>query len=217
MTDERFLDRQSAGRRLAKSLLKLKHKEPIVLGIPRGGIVVAAEIAKALVADFGIVVTRKLEAPYQPELNLGAVTADGNTYINQVVADEVGANQQYLMSEQRRQAEIARQHQQHLAGSTSPSLQGREVIVVDDGLVTGATAIAAARFAKTAGAERVLVAIPVGPPDALDKLRSETDLVICLQEATSFLSVARYYDTFPPVDDSTIRQLLQVHQTATIT
>ncbi len=208
MPRERFPDRETAGKRLAAVLGKRCYEHPVVLGIPRGGMVPAAEVAKCLAAELGVVVSRQLEAPYQPELALGAVTSDGVAYVDSVLAEEVGASRHYLLEEQHRQAEQAKQHQQTLDGSRSYSIEGRDVLVVTDGLTSGARAIAATRRGRAAGAARVIVASPVAPPDAVEELRKEADEVVCLLEEASFLSVAQFYDDFHPVDDDTVRNLL---------
>ncbi len=209
MPKERFPDRETAGRQLAAVLGKRGYERPIVLGIPRGGMVLAAEVAKRLVAELGVVVSKQLEAPYQPELALGAVTSDGVAYVDSSLAEEVGASRHYLLEEQNRQAEQAKQHQQTLDGSRSYSIEGRDVLVVTDGLTSGARAIAATRRAKAAGASQVIVATPVAPPDAMEELRMEADEVICLLEEASFLSVAQFYDDFHSIDDQTVQDLLQ--------
>ncbi len=210
MPKERFPDRETAGRRLAAVLGECGYERgPIVLGIPRGGMVLAAEVARCLAAELGVVVSRQLEAPYQPELALGAVTSDGVAYVDSVLAEEVGASRRYLLEEQNRQAEHAKRHQQALDGSRSYSIKGRDVLVVTDGLTSGARAIAATRRAQAAGAARVIVASPVAPPDALEELRREADEVVCLLEEASFLSVAQFYDDFHLIDDETVRKLLE--------
>ena len=190
-------------------LSKSGYEHPIVLGIPGSGMVVAAEVAKALAAELGVVVARRLEAPYQPELSIGAITADGTAYVDAVLAEEVGANQHYLLEEQRRQAELARQRQGALDGSRDVTFEGRDVLVIVDGLTTGASAVAAVRSTKAAGAKRVIVATPVGSPDAVEKLRQEAAEMVCLLEAPGFLSVAQFYDDFRSIDDDDIRNLLE--------
>ncbi len=216
MPVERFRDRKTAGKWLAEVLGKQHYESPLVLGIARGGIVVAAEVARKLAADFGVIVSRRLEAPYQPELSLGAVTADGVSYIDSVLAEEVGASQHYLLGEQRRQAEQAKRHQEALDGSRPYSTAGREVLVITDGLTSGASAIAAVRTVKAAGARRVIVATPVAPPDAIERLRREAEDVVCLLGAPDFLSVAQFYDDFRSIDDDIVRGLLSPPSAATL-
>ena len=181
MSGERFRDREAAGKKLAMELAERGLEQPLVLGLPRGGVVVAAEVANVLKAELGAIVSKKLEAPYQPELALGAVTADGSAYVDAALAEEVGANQNYLLAEQRRQAEAAKQQSD---GAPAYQPKGRTVVVVTDGLTTGASAVAAVRSIKAAGATRVIVATPVGPPDAIEKLRREAEDIVCLVAAS---------------------------------
>lgn len=211
MLGKRFRNREGAGSKLAPVLSQKGLQRPIVLGIPRGGMVVAATVAKALAADLGVVVSKKLAAPYQPELTLGAVTSDGVAYFDTPLADEVGASRQYLREEQNRQAELARQQQIALNDSISHALDKRDVVVVVDGLTTGASAISVTRWALLAGAAKVIIASPVGPPDVLSRLRDEATEVVCLLEAPGFLSVAQFYEDFGSIDDDDIRKLLRNH------
>ena len=201
-----------AGKLLAEVLKKRRFDRPIVLGLPSGGVVVAAEVAAALGAELGVVVSSRLVAPYQPELVIGAVTADGIAYVDPTLAEEVGANRHYLLEEQSRQAKEARLRQNELDGRRSYRLEERDVLVVDQGLTTGATTIAAVRLAKSAGAARVVVAVPVAPPDALRKLEREADEVVCLVEHSKFLTVSQFYDDFRPIDDAQVRVLLSSHK-----
>ncbi len=214
MLGKRFRTREDAGSKLAAVLDGQSLKKPLVLGIPRGGMVVAARVAKSLAAELGAVVSKKLLSPYQPELALGAVTGDGFAYIDSVLAEEVGASRQYLLEEENRQTEQAKLQQELLDGSRRVSFEGREALVIDDGLATAASAITVVRRAWAAGAVKVIVAAPVAPPDALELLRSEATEVICLLEAPGFISVSQYYDHFRPVDDEAIRALLKDHRPA---
>ncbi len=209
MPNERFRDRKAAGQCLAARLGECAIEHPVVLGIAPGGVVVAAEVADRLGAQLGVVVSKKLEAPYQPELALGAVTADGAAYVDSILAAEVGASRQYLHEEQGRRARQAKRLQQAMDGPRSHAVSGRDVLVVADGLTTGASTIAAIRRARAAGAARVIVATPVAPPDALEKLREEAVEIVCLLEEVSFLSVAQFYRDCSPVDNVAVRGLLR--------
>lgn len=136
------------------------------------------EVARALGAELGVVVARKLGAPYQPELAVGAVTADGGLWVDEQLAAEVGADAKYLAEEQERQVLEARRRQEAVDGSHRPVVEGRTLIVVDDGIATGATAIAAMRAMRTRGAGKVILAVPVGPPETVQAMRTEADDVI---------------------------------------
>lgn len=204
----RFLDRADAGIQLA-SLLQMRGLEGgVVLGIPRGGVPVAAEVARALGAELGIVVAHKLGAPNQPELAVGAVTADGGLWVNEQLAAQVGADSKYLAEEEARQVREARRREEEFDGSRRLSVVGRTVIVVDDGLATGATAIAALRAMRERGAGRVILAIPVGPPDTIQAMRAEADDVICLASEPDFYAVGQFYVDFRPVPDHEVRAIL---------
>src|SRR5690606_6808559 len=203
-----YRDRKDAGVQLAAALKKRGYENPVVLGIPRGGVAVAAEVARALKGELGVVVARKLGAPWNPELAIGATTANGATYINEAVAAQVGAGQRYIEAETRRQIEEAKRREELFNGSRRPNVAGRTVIVVDDGLATGATAIAAVRSMKAEGAERVVLAIPVAPPETVQRLRQEADEVVCLDEDPAFFAVGQFYMEFRPVEDDEVRRIL---------
>jgi predicted phosphoribosyltransferase len=203
-----FQDRKEAGRRLAAALMRKGYQDPIVLGIPRGGVAVAAEVAEALGAELGVVVARKLGAPDQPELAIGAVTSDGVSYIDYDLAERVGADQAYLNSETKAKAEEARRREEAFDSHRRPHVKGRTVIVVDDGIATGATAVAALRSIRAEGAERVVLAVPVGPPQRIDELRREADEIVCLLQEPSLLAVGQFYIDFHPLDDGEVKAVL---------
>jgi predicted phosphoribosyltransferase/dienelactone hydrolase len=203
-----YRDRKDAGGRLAAALRGKGFQNPVVLGIPRGGVPLAAEVAHALKGELGVVVARKLGAPWNPELAIGATTAIGATYINEAVAAEVGADKRYIEAETKKQIEEAKRREELFDSSRRPKVGGRTVIVVDDGIATGATAIAAVRSIKAEGAERVILAIPVGPPETVRQLRGEADEVICLDENPGFWAVGQFYVEFNPVSDDEVRRIL---------
>ena len=168
----------------------------------------ALEVARELGAELGVVVARKLGAPYQPELAVGAVTADGALWVNQPLATEVGADAKYLAEEQGRQVAEACRREEEFDGSRRPDVQGRTVIVVDDGIATGATAIAALRSMRNRGAARVILAVPVAPPDTVQAMRAEADEVICVAPEPDFYAVGQFYVDFRPVPDVEVRAIL---------
>lgn len=203
-----FTDRRDAGRRLGAELAARNFREPIVLGIPRGGVPVAAEVAAALDAPLGVITARKLRAPYQPELAIGAVTADGVRWVNERLVREVAAGGDYLERETAYQAEEAARRERAFDGSRRPPVQGRTVILVDDGIATGATVLAAARSLRAAKAGHVVVAVPVGPPETIAALQSEADEVVCLSVEPDLLAIGQFYIDFTQVEDAeVIRQL----------
>ncbi len=203
-----FRDRVDAGKQLAKALQGRGIERPLVLAIPRGGVPVAAEVAEVLGGELGVVVARKLGAPGQPELAIGAITSDGVCYLNERLVDETGARGRYLAEEQGRQAAEARRREEAFDGQMRPPAKGRDVIVVDDGIATGATAIAAVRSMKGAGARRVILAVPVGPPETIEKMRSEADEVVCVAVERDFWAIGQFYADFRPVEDDQVRAAL---------
>ncbi len=204
-----FGDRQQAGLELARALAERRYEHPVVLGVPAGGVVLAAEVAKALGANLGVVVARKLEAPYQPGLTLGAVTADDVSWIHSNVAEEVGASESYLSAEIARRAEEARRLEQDFGSLARPPVGGRTVIVVEDGVVTGARALAALRSVVGMGARRAVLAAAAGPPEAFERVRAEAFEAVSLEEDPHFVSVGDYFGDFCPVSSLEIRRLLE--------
>lgn len=212
----RFKDRLEAGRQLAAALKSRRYQRPVVLGIPRGGVPVAAEVARALDAEIGVIVARKLGAPGNPELAIGATTATGASYINHSIASMVGAGERYIALEKDRQVLEAKRREELFDGHRRPSLKGRIVIVVDDGIATGATAIAAVRSVKAEGAERVILAVPVGSPETIRFMEKEADEVICLSAEPDFWGVGQFYDDFSPVEDWEVKGTLDAFTAAPV-
>lgn len=206
-----FRDRQDAAEQLAERLQQCRFDRPVVLGIPRGGVVVSAAIARKLGAAHGVVVARKLGAPYQPELAIGAVSASGAVYVNREVAEDAGADETYLAAEVARQIARAERYEKRFDGRHRPAVIGHDVIVVDDGVATGAP-VAAIRAMKAEGAQRVVFAAPVGPPHTIRQLRDEADDVICLIEEPSFFAVGQFYRDFRPIEDDEVRQIMHAMQ-----
>ena len=180
----------------------------LVLAIPRGGVVVAEPVAAALGIPLDVVVPRKLRAPFDPELAIGAV-APGVQVIDERLVRMLGVDDAYVRDEVvRAQAEIDRRTAAY-RGSRSPlDLAGRTVVVVDDGVATGATAVASLRWARAAGAARVVFAAPVGPPDALMRLGEECDEVVLLETPAGFGAVGEWYERFGQVSDDRVRSAL---------
>lgn len=209
-----FRNRVEAGKRLAMRLEGYKGRDVLVLGIPRGGVPVAAEIAHRLEADLDIVVARKLGAPHQPELAIGAVTSGGGRYLNEALIAETGATEQFLQMATAREISEAQRREDRLRGSRPPPrIEGRVVIVVDDGLATGATMRAAVRSLREGRPSRLIVAIPVAPRQTCAALRAEADEVVALIEPDPFVAVGIHYRDFTPTSEQEIQQLLSGNKT----
>jgi putative phosphoribosyl transferase len=202
-----FADRRDAGRRLAAALDHLRDRRPVVIAIPRGGVVVGWEVATHLRAPLEVIVPRKLRAPYNPELALGAVAEGGAVYIDEEIARGVGAA--YLEQEIAAQrAEIARRVEVYRGGRPLPSLTAHAAIVVDDGIATGATMVAALRAIRTMGSARLVSAVPVAPPEGVARLAREADEVVCLAAPPVFHAVGQFYADFSQVSDAEVIALL---------
>ena len=210
MTYQIFEDRAEAGRRLAQRLKREPLRNPVVLAIPRGGIEVGAPISRALGAELDVVLSRKIPAPYQPELALGAVSETGEVYLNHHSRAVAEAGQEYIEQERVRQlSEIERRKTMFRAVRPKATLRGRSVIVVDDGIATGSTMAAALRTARAAGPAELVVAVPVAAPDRLAEIAGLCDRVICLLETEEFWSVGQFYRRFNQTSDERVVELLR--------
>jgi predicted phosphoribosyltransferase len=205
-----FVDREDAARRLAAELRPLPLKEPLVLAIPRGGVVVGAVLARELGAELDVVLARKLRAPYQPELALGAVGEDGELYLNRSVVSALGVSKSYLENERRHQLdEIARRQALYRAARPQAPLSGRSLILTDDGIATGSTMIAALHYVRGHDPHEVIVAVPVAPPERLEAIQPLCDRLICLMAPPDFYAVGQFYESFEPIEDEEVIRLLQ--------
>jgi putative phosphoribosyl transferase len=203
-----FRDRNDAGRQLGARLRDEQLDDPVVLGLPRGGVVVAAEVAAALGAPLDIVVARKLGVPWQPELAFGAV-APGVVVLQQDVLDAIGLEPGEIDAAVLREtARLGPLADRYRGDTPATPLRDRTVVLVDDGLATGATATAAVRSVRLAAPRRVIVAVPVAAAQTAATLRSEVDAVICVSEPRDFHSVGLYYGDFASVRDEDVRDLL---------
>ncbi|MCF3143995.1 phosphoribosyltransferase family protein [Streptomyces platensis] len=204
-----FTDRADAGHRLAEALQHLEGEEPVVLGLPRGGVPVAFQVALALKAPLDVIVVRKLGVPYQRELGFGAIGEGGVRVISDDIVRRGRLGQADLASvEHTEAAELARQAERFRAGRPRLSLEGRTAIVVDDGIATGATAAAACQVVRAQGAARVVLAVPVAPPDAAERLRTSTDEFVCLSTPFAFSAVGEWYRDFSQTPDDEVVALL---------
>src|SRR6266700_4349153 len=198
-----FADRDDAGRRLAARLGHLRGELVVVLGLPRGGVPVAFQVAQALGAPLDVIVVRKLGVPLQPELGMGAVGEDGVRVINPTVALAAGVSEDDLAAAQvREQAAVEARAARYRARRPREPLDGRVAVVVDDGIATGSTARAACQIARAQGAARVVLAVPVAPPSACTALAADADEVICLETPGHFLAIGEWYQDFSQTSDA---------------
>ncbi|UUN28148.1 phosphoribosyltransferase family protein [Streptomyces sp. FIT100] len=205
-----FNDRVDAGQRLAEALGPLRAADPVVLGLPRGGVPVAFQVARALGAPLDVIVVRKLGVPYHRELGFGAIGEGGVRIISDDIVRRGHVSRKDVESvEQAEHAELARQAERFRAGRERVGIAGRTVIVVDDGVATGATAAAACEVVRAQGAARVVLAVPVAPPDAVAWLRTEADEVVCLSTPRAFSAVGEWYRDFSQTPDDEVVALLE--------
>jgi putative phosphoribosyl transferase len=204
-----FDDRTDAGEQLASRVVREGVDADIVLAIPRGGLPVGRAVADALGVPLDVVVAKKLGAPSNPELAIGAVGADGSVWLNDGLIEQLGVGDGYLEGEQERKTEAAREKAvQYRGGKRIPDIEGKRVLLVDDGVATGATTIACLRQVKNAGASHVTLAVPVGSPSSIEELRGESDAVLCLETPFHFGAVGQFYRVFEQVPDEVAKTYL---------
>jgi predicted phosphoribosyltransferase len=205
----KFQNRADAGRALADALGPRAKKGALVLGIPRGGVVLADIVAEKLGAGFDIVIPRKMGAPGNEELAIGAVMADGTDYLNRYVMIALKIKPEYVEQEKSRQvAEIKRRESAYRKTGMPYDVKGRQVILVDDGVATGATAIAAARWVRNQGPSSLIIAAPVAPAQTSEALRHEADEVVMLASPADFSAVGEFYEDFAPVTDEHVMAIM---------
>lgn len=210
-----FQDRTDAGRRLAEALAGYGLRRPIVVALPRGGVPVAEEVARRLGAPLDVVLVRKIGVPSQPELAMGAVV-DGPTPVvvqNREIMRRAGVSEAaFAHVREGEMAELLRRRRLYVGDRPRPDLDGRTVIVVDDGVATGATTSAALRAVRKQHPARLILAVPVAPTDTLEELRQEADEIVCLEDHRFFSAVGTYYADFDQVsDDEVVRILARSH------
>ncbi|HEX5042063.1 MAG TPA: phosphoribosyltransferase family protein [Candidatus Polarisedimenticolaceae bacterium] len=205
-----FPDRVEAGRRLGAELAHLRGKPVVVLGLPRGGVPVAFEVARALHAPLDVIVVRKLGVPFQPELGMGAIGEGGVRIVDdETVRLAHVSPDQLAQVEARERAELERRARSFREGRRRVPLQGKTAIVVDDGVAMGSTARVACAVARAQGAERVVVAVPVAPPDWVKRLAGSADACVCLETPSPFFSIGQFYDDFSQTSDQEVTACLE--------
>jgi putative phosphoribosyl transferase len=208
-----YADRRQAGHLLSKSLAGYEPYHPVLLGIPRGGVIVADTIARELKTDLDIVLTRKLGAPGNPELAIGAVSESGRIHLQHEIAEKVGADEDYIQQEIEKQlAELQSRRQRYRRVLPKVSLEGRSVILVDDGVATGSTMQASLWAARDEAPKEVIVAVPVGAQDAIERLEHEADDVVCPYVPPYFYAIGQFYADFEQVDDPEVIEILQAYR-----
>jgi predicted phosphoribosyltransferase len=204
-----FRDRADAGRRLAERLTHLRHEEPIVLALPRGGVTVGYEVARVLGAPLDVIVARKLGAPFQPELGIGAIAPGGVRVLNEEAVRWLGISEEEIgRIAERESREMERRIRLYRGDQPMPDLRGRTVILVDDGIATGVTTRAAIESVRQSRPQKLVLAVPVCAAETSDILQQEVDEFICLSIPTEFVAVGVWYENFTQVSDEEVIQLL---------
>lgn len=204
-----FRDRVEAGRALAAAVGSQQRKDVLVLALPRGGVPVAAEVAAALGAELDLMIVRKLGVPGHSELAMGAIASGGVRVLNSHVIASLRIQDTAIEAVARReQTELERREGAYRGERPRPVIEGRCVILVDDGVATGATMRAAIAALRRQSPARIVVAVPVAPPATVDRLRSEADEVVCLETPESFWAIGQFYVEFPQLSDDTVREQL---------
>jgi len=205
-----FADRTDAGRQLAALLMNRAGRHPIVLGLPRGGVPVAYEVARALGAPLDVWVSRKIGTPGQPELGVGAVAEGGAMYLNRGLMKELGLEEEDLAGPAQREArEVARRALRFRRGGPPPGLRGRSVIVIDDGIATGGTVRAAIRSLREHHPKEIILAVPVAASQSLEVIRPEADEVVCVEDTPTLWAIGAWYEDFNQVSDEEVLRLLE--------
>jgi len=209
-----FIDRIDAGRQLAKALARYQKHRPVVLALPRGGVPVAAEVATALDAPLDLILVRKIGVPFQPELAMGAVVDGADPVIvrNEEVIKLSGVSERDFNAIRDEQlAEIERRRKLYLGNRPHPAISGHTVIVVDDGIATGATTRAALQAIRMRKPSKLVLAVPVAPTDTLTKLQGEADEIVCLEDYVEFGAIGFFYSDFRQISDTEVIALLAQH------
>lgn len=197
-----FRDRTDAGERLADVLEDHGVEADVVLAIPRGGLPVGRAVADRLGVTLDVVAARKIGAPNNPELAIGAVASDGTVWLNDRLVADLGVSEAYVDAQTEEERVAAEEKVRRYRADRDPlEFAGRTVVIVDDGVATGATTIACVRRVQNAGAERVILAVPVGPPDSIERLQEEADEVIAVETPPHFDAVGQFYTNFGQVSD----------------
>jgi putative phosphoribosyl transferase len=210
---EAFAGRNQAGKLLAGHLTKFRGQNGVVLGIPRGGVIIAVRIADELKMDFDVVLSHKLGAPYNPELAIGAICEDGTFFVNKEIASQTGADENYIRTEKTKQLQrMTDRVKQYRKILPKTDLHDKVVIITDDGIATGASMQAAAWAVRRENPKKIVLAIPVGPEDSVMDISKDADEVICLHAPPYFAALSQFYLEFEQVEDSTLLEILEQYE-----
>jgi predicted phosphoribosyltransferase len=204
----KFKSRQEAGKLLAKKL-KDYGNNCLVLAIPRGGVAVGAEIARALSCPLDVIITRKLGAPGNPELAIGATTSRGGIVLDRELMDRLGITQNYIHSEHKEQLAEARRREKLYSRGKEPEIEGKTVILVDDGIATGATIEAAIEALRGGKPSKIIIAVPVAPPATVKRLKHQIDDFVVITSPESFWAIGEFYEDFPQITDEEVIKTLE--------
>lgn len=211
-----FVDRQQAGEELGRSLVKYKDSNTVIIGVPRGGVVVAAQVAKALAAPLDVIIPRKIGAPHNPEVAIGAVTQDGTVLKDEAVVQILGISDKVINDLADQVArEISRRVKIYRGGRPGLKTAGKNAILVDDGIATGYTIKAALQSLRKTGARWLVLAVPVAPADTIEELAGLVDELICLQSPDPFYAVGQCYRDFDQTTDEEVMELMAESDLAT--
>ncbi|MEX0676082.1 MAG: phosphoribosyltransferase family protein [Pirellulales bacterium] len=205
-----FRDREDAAYQLAATLRDYEFKNPLVLAIPRGGIVTGAVLAREIGAELDVVLSRKLRAPDQPELAIGAISESGEVYLNEGAAEAAGVTDEYFHREKEHQLSViaSRKESVRRVRPEAP-MKGRSVIITDDGIATGSTMMAAVQTVRSHEPAELIVAVPVAPADRIAAFEQHGEKVVCLLKARHFWAVGQFYEVFPTIDDEQVLEILK--------
>jgi predicted phosphoribosyltransferase len=205
-----FRDRNHAARELAGRLVEYKGRKPLVLGIPRGGVVIASILARELEGELDVVLARKLRSPVNPELAMGSVAENGNVHLNASVITALGITTETIEEERQAQLRVIKSRAEaYRCILPKIPMKDRIVIITDDGIATGATMAAAIATARAEAPEKLVVALPVGPAEKIDEMQADVDEMVCLSAPANFQAVGQFYESFYQVEDSEVEQILR--------
>jgi len=206
-----FKDRKDAANQLAKALEDFKDLNPLILAIPRGGVIIGDIIASKLDAEFDIIISKKIGAPYNDELAIGAIMHDGSYFPNKEIAQQLDVSNEYFEEKKQIQMKEVERRLVHYRGKTEYDLQNRLVIIVDDGVATGATLSVTALWVKNQNTQKIIIAIPGGAKDTILKLSKIVDEVIALETPDIFSAVSQIYHNFSQVNDNEVQDIMRKH------